>query len=122
MPLKFVLDENLRGPLWRTIQRHNARGSLPLDCTRVGDAEDLPLGTSDPAVLEWAEKADRIVITNDLTTMPGHLAAHLASGRHSPGVFSLLPHATFFAVLEFLTLAAYASDPDEWRDRIDYAG
>lgn len=54
--------------------------------------------------------------------MPEHLENHLAAGGHSPGILSLLPHATFFGVIEFLTLAAYASDPNEWRDRIEYIG
>ena len=41
MPLTYLLDEHLRGPLWRAIQRHNALGTDPLDAVRVGDVEDL---------------------------------------------------------------------------------
>jgi hypothetical protein len=26
MPLRFLLDEHLRGPLWQAIQDHNAAG------------------------------------------------------------------------------------------------
>lgn len=37
MPLRFVLDENQRGPLWRAVIRHNQAGSYPLDVVRVGD-------------------------------------------------------------------------------------
>ena len=29
MAIRFVRDENLRGPLWRAILRHNASGGLP---------------------------------------------------------------------------------------------
>ena len=122
MPLAFVIDENLRGPLWRAIQRHNAKGDLLLNCERVGNPNDLPLGTSDPELIRWAQSAGRIIVTSDASTMPGHLADHLAAGSHSPGIFILLPHATFFDVLEFLTLAAYASEATEWADRIEYLG
>jgi hypothetical protein len=30
MPLQFVLDEHLRGPLWDIIQRHNIAGLIRL--------------------------------------------------------------------------------------------
>jgi hypothetical protein len=42
--IRFVLDEHLRGPLWRAGQRHNARAEDPIDVVRVGDPPDLPLG------------------------------------------------------------------------------
>jgi hypothetical protein len=85
--LRFLLDEHLRGVLWLAILRHNAQGGLPIDATRVGDPPDLPLGSSDPDILLWAQREDRILITQDVHTMPGFLAGHLQSGQHSPGVF-----------------------------------
>ena len=42
MPLSFLLDEHLRGTLWRAIQHHNARGANPLDVVRVGDLDGIP--------------------------------------------------------------------------------
>jgi hypothetical protein len=37
VPLRFVLDENQRGLLWRAIVRHNQTSVYPLDVIRVGD-------------------------------------------------------------------------------------
>ena len=51
MPLGFLLDEHLRGPLWTMIQRHNLSSDLQLDIVRVGDVADLPLGTLDGELL-----------------------------------------------------------------------
>src|SRR5947209_19270267 len=85
--LKFLLDEHLRGTLWLAIIRHNAQGRMPIDVVRVGDPQDLPLSSSDPIILLWAEREDRILLTEDIHTMPGHLAQHLQAGRHSPGIF-----------------------------------
>jgi hypothetical protein len=51
MALRFVPDGNLRGPLWRAIQRHNLGGTDPIDAIRVGDAADLPLGMARPGYL-----------------------------------------------------------------------
>ncbi len=77
MALRFVLDENQRGPLWRSIIRHNQLGDYLLDVVRVGDAPDLPLGATDPDVLGWCERENRILVSFDRSTLAGHLAAYL---------------------------------------------
>jgi hypothetical protein len=87
--LRFLLDEHLRGPLWLAVQRHNASGKLNLDVVRVGDPPDLPLQSDDPVILLWAEREDRILLTEDKHTVPGHLADHLKGGHHSPGVLMI---------------------------------
>lgn len=70
MPLRYLLDENQRGVLWHVIQRHNARGIEPIDALRVGDVPDLPLGSDDAAILNWAEREQRILVTFDKSTNP----------------------------------------------------
>ena len=86
----------------------------------MGDETDLPLGTKDREMLAWAERENRIVVSADRKTMAGHLAAHLSAGRHSPGVFIVLPGAKAENVVWFLMAAAYASEPHEWRDRVEF--
>jgi hypothetical protein len=44
MALCFLLDEQLRGPLWQAVHQHNARGVNVLDALRVGDPPAPPLG------------------------------------------------------------------------------
>ena len=119
MALRFLLDENQRGMLWRYIRRHNAGTSFPLDIVRVGDSPDLPLGTDDPAVLVWAERAGRILVSADRATLAKNLEAHIGAGRRSPGIF-MLRVVPLSDVLEFLVLAAHASDAGEWENRIAY--
>jgi hypothetical protein len=120
MEIRYVLDEHLRGQLWRAIQWHNSRGIYPLDVVRVGDLPDLPLGSDDPTILLWAEREQRILVTFDPDTMPAHLANHLSAGHHSPGVFMLRPHSSLPQVVSFLVDAAYASELSEWQDRITF--
>ncbi len=121
MPLRYLLDEHLRGPLWRATLRHNAMDpGFPLDVVRVGDPHDLPLGLADPLILAWAERNDRILVTRDSRTIPAHLASHLLDGGHSPGIVMLRPNCSLQVVVAQLVLAAHASDPAEWRDRITY--
>jgi hypothetical protein len=120
MPLRFLLDENLRGALWAAILQHNATGVHPLDALRVGDPLDLPLGTADPDNLLWAERENRLLITQDKNTMPGYLHQHLQAGHHSPGVLLLRPACSLPDVVDFLVLVAYASDPLHWQDQVQY--
>ena len=120
MELRYVLDEHLRGPLWRAVLWHNRRGIYPLDLVRVGDPVDLPLGSDDPTILEWAEREQRILVTHDPETLPRHFANHLRAGHHSAGVFMIRARSTLPQIVSFLTEAAYASDLSEWRDRIEF--
>ena len=120
MSLAFLLDEHLRGPLWRATEARNRQLAQPLDVVRVGDPEDLPLGTGDVRILEWADRENRILATHDRSTMPEHMAQHLAAGGHSPGVFLLRRRARIADVVSFLVLVDVASDPEDWADRAEY--
>ena len=120
MPLRYPLDEHLRGPLWHAVQKHNAAGIHPLDTTRVGDPADLPLGTPDPDILIWAEREGRVLVSEDRATMATHLANHLRAGRHSPGVFLLRPGVTLPQIVDALAVAAYAGDPGAIQDRTEF--
>lgn len=45
MPLSYVLDENLRGVLWRAVQRHNLRKIYPIGCNYWIALTTTPLTT-----------------------------------------------------------------------------
>jgi predicted nuclease of predicted toxin-antitoxin system len=62
MPLRFVLDENLRGPLWRAIVGHNNSSG----------------GIDDRFLFSWAEREERIIVTNDkdATKQPAYHEKH----------------------------------------------
>lgn len=120
MPLRYLLDEHFRGPLWRAIQKHNAGGVYPIDAFRVGDPADLPLGSLDPDNLLWAERNRCVVVSFDKGTMPGHLASHLQSGHHSPGVYIVRRNATIRQVLDYLVLSAHTIDPALLQDHYEF--
>jgi hypothetical protein len=120
MPVAFVLDEHLRGILWKAIRQHNRGSAYPIDVVRVGDPSDLPLGTSDPEILLWAERVGRILVTCDENTLPTYFAAHLQAGHHSPGVFILRSGSTIPEIVFQLALVAYAGDATYCIDAIQY--
>jgi hypothetical protein len=114
--IRFLLDEQLRGPLWHALGRHNQHGVNPVDVVRVGDPDDLPQGSTDREVLAWAEREGRILISTDRRTLLGHFADHLDAGHHSSGLFLLRPSSTLAEIVDFLAAAAYASEASEWVD------
>ena len=120
MPLLYVLDENVPAALGKAIQNHNNSSVNPLDTVSVGGPQDLPLGIDDPALLLWAEREGRILVTRDEHSMPRHLVAHLALGHHSPGIFMIRKGSAIPQMVFMLVLVAYAGDPSHYQDRIEY--
>jgi hypothetical protein len=119
MPLRYLFDEHLRGTLPEAVSRRAWRLGYSVDVVQVGDAADLPLGTQDPEMLRWAEAESRVIVSLDSRTLPGHLASHLAAGRHSPGVF-IARRPLNVALAEWLVLLAFATEPGDWADRVTF--
>lgn len=119
--LRFLLDENTHGGLAEAFRRRKRLSTLPaVDVIRVGDADGPPAGIQDPELLIWAEEHDRIVVSNDKRTLPGHLQNHLASGRHSPGILFVKPGTGIAQLIDELVLISEACTPDEFRDRYQF--
>lgn len=120
MSIRFILDENLRGPLWQTVILHNQKGMNPIDVMCVGDPTQLSLGTKDPQLLLWCEREKRILGSHDTNSLPLHASAHWAAGGHLPGIFLIRPLSKHSQIVAFLALVTYASDEGDWLDRIVY--
>src|SRR6266851_3783866 len=82
---KFLIDEDTPPYLADAlIQKEPA-----VDICRVGGPGAPPFRALDPDLLVAAESLGRVLITNDKSTMPGHLVDHFLSGRHTAGVMLL---------------------------------
>jgi hypothetical protein len=120
MALRFLLDEHLRGELWKAVQFHNAHAPELLDMVRVGDPPDMPLSSKDPDILAWAELSGQVLVSRDKRTMIADLVAHLQAGRSSPGLLLIRRRSRLADVLTFLISAASAGNEDQWRDQFVY--
>lgn len=78
------------------------------------------LHLADPLVLAYAAQHDRVLLTNDVHTMPRHFADFLASGYHSPGVLLIAQTLPIGRSVDAILLVWGASGPDEWRDLCVY--
>jgi hypothetical protein len=109
---RLLLDENLSPALRDALLRHDPT----IDVLRVGDAGAPALSTPDPAILTYLEQHQRILITDNRASIPGHVADHLAAGGQHWGIFTIRPRAGLAEIIEALILLCEASSADEWHN------
>ena len=110
----FLFDEHL--PRWW--RRAITAIDPGLLIRYVGDPGAPPLHSPDEVLLQWYESFHAIMITNNRSTMPIHLAKHLVAGRHIPGIFLIQPGLDAHVLAHSLAYIVGASLPDEYRDQI----
>lgn len=62
-----------------------------IDILRVGDSDAPSLGTLDPDILRYLELSQRLLVTDNRKSIPGHLEEHWAAGGHIWGLLWLRP-------------------------------
>lgn len=87
--------------------------------SRIGDIRCPPRGTPDPEILLWCERESAVLVTNNRESMPNHLAAHLADGRHIRGIFSI-GRLSIGEVIDELLAFLDGGDPDDYWDVITF--
>lgn len=113
MKPRFLLDEHLS----RAIQRQLRRLEPQVEVLAIGDPGGPPKGASDPDILIWLETNPYILVTENRSTIPDHLAVHYAAGRHIPGIFWVRPKTPLGRITEELYLIWFASTAEEYQDR-----
>ena len=110
--LRLASDADVHGDILRGLHRR-----MPIiDRVRVHDA--LPEGTSDPVVLEWAAREDRVLITNDRNSMVGLAYERVAAGDPMPGIIATTnDQSVGLAIDDILLLAEFVSE-EEVRDQM----
>lgn len=114
--IRYLLDEHVNPRLRKTLKRM----ASDLVVWRVGDPGAPALSTTDPEILCWCEERGFSLVTNDRASMPAHLRAHLAAGRHIPGIFTLNPNLTLSQTADELVLIWRASEAEEYLDQLNY--
>ncbi len=112
--MRLLADENFDGRIVRGIQRENPG----IDIVRAQDLEIA--GASDPVLLEWAAKEDRILLTHDIQTINRFAYERIDAGLSMPGVFQVSAKMPVGQAIEELLLIIGASDPDEWNMQIKH--
>ncbi|MGL5033864.1 MAG: DUF5615 family PIN-like protein [Microcystaceae cyanobacterium] len=84
----------------------------------VGEPNTPSKGTLDPEILLWCEAHDFILVTNNRTSMPTHLADHLAQDHHIPGIFILNSALSVGETIDELLLIVEFAWEGEYQDQI----
>jgi hypothetical protein len=113
--LRLLLDENARRYLIAVRRRDPS-----IDVLGVGDPGAPPFAALDPEVLLYCEEHQRLLVTKDRKSMPGHIAEHRAAGHSHWGVFRLRPGFGHGAYLDAIHLLWEASEAEEWIDHDEY--
>ncbi len=81
-------------------------------------AEDVPLeGLRDPAVLAVAADEARVLVSHDVTTMPGHFREFVMQ-RASPGVILIPQELGIGVAIEALFLICDACEPEDLQNTV----
>ena len=107
--LKYLIDENM-SPLYAEQMR---RRNPDIVVRTVGEPGVPPNGTLDPEILNWCEKKQFVLVTNNRASMPVHLKDHIQEGRHIPGILTLSDSMSIGETIEELLTVAEVAFDDE---------
>jgi hypothetical protein len=105
--LSLLIDENLNHRILRGLLRSTPH----LDYVLATDAGLT--GADDPAVLDWAARDKRVLVTHDLRTVPRHAYERVKAGLPMPGVLAVPDHLPIGSVIEDLAIVAECAAPAE---------
>lgn len=112
--LPLAADENFNNDIVRGIRRR----LLAVDIVRIQDAGLL--SADDPAILEWAARSGRVLLTHDVSTMTSHAYERVIAGKPMPGVFEVGRHVPIGLAIEEIILLAECSLQGEWEGQVRY--
>jgi hypothetical protein len=113
---RFLVDECTPESLPGAIRQRDPN----IDVLCVGEPGAPAKGTKDRNLLLAAEALGRLLLTRDKRTMPRHIAAHVAAGHHTWGVFLLRGGFPVPRYVDEIHLVWGASEADEWIDLMRY--
>jgi len=116
MRIKFLLDENLSPRLKIAVLRLNPE----IDILRIGDPNTPTLGTLDPDVLQYLGLSQRLLVTDNRTSLPEHLEEYWQKNQQMWGLFWIRPTTTMGKIAEELIMIWETSEAEEWINVVDW--
>ena len=112
--LRLAADENFNYDIVRGLLRRKP----DLDIVRIQDAGLS--GADDLALLEWAAREGRILLTHDVSTMTHFAYERIRAGKPVPGIFAVSRDLPPGSVIEDILLLAEYSLDAEWEGQVRY--
>jgi hypothetical protein len=114
--VRYLIDESLRLAVVAALRRIEPE----MNVQRVGQPGMPPFGSSDPDLLAFCEKSERLLVSLDRASMPVHIATHHAAGGHTWGTLLVTRRCSFRQLLDDLVFIWCASEAEEWFDSTHY--
>lgn len=111
MSLRFQANADLNPEIGRGLRRREPS----VDFRAAGGV--IANGTPDPEVLRIAAGDGRVLISRDITTMPGHFAQFVA-GQESPGILLIPSRRPIGSVIEGLLIGWLTWTSEDLHNRI----
>jgi predicted nuclease of predicted toxin-antitoxin system len=113
MKIRFQADADLnQNILLATVRRESSIDFRTAEAAGLAHLRDID-------VLIMAAREGRMVVTHDQKTMPRQFAEFITT-ETSPGLVVVPQHLTIAAVTEDLLLIWFASEAEEWINRISF--
>ncbi|HEX4954253.1 MAG TPA: DUF5615 family PIN-like protein [Thermoanaerobaculia bacterium] len=110
---RLLADENFNGRILKGLLRE-----VPdLDILRAQDHPDV-CGVDDEALLAFAAREERMVLTHDAATIPRYAKQRLLRGENLSGVLVVQTRQAVGRAIEEIAMILVASEPDEWRGQV----
>ena len=113
MKIRFQADADLNQIILQAVIRRE-----PAIDFLTAAAANL-VGRKDPEVLAVAAQEGRVLVSHDQKTMPKHFAEFITHTR-SPGLLLIPQHLPVAVAMEDILLIWFASEAEEWVNRIRY--
>ncbi len=113
MKIRFQADENLDQAIVDGVLRREA--AIDFRTSREAGL----LGATDHVLLQKCALENRLLVSHDIKTMPGHFA-HFIPRQSSPGVLLIPQKVGVRLAIESLLMIWNSYDGSEWQNRICY--
>lgn len=110
--MRLLLDENFNHHILRGLKLRAPN----LDYV-AAQANELK-GIADPALLDWAAAADRILVTHDINTIPKYAYERIAAGLPVSGVIVIPTTLPIGQVIEEMLTIIGCSEQSEYESQV----
>ncbi len=112
--LFLIADENFNNDIVRGLLRVKPN----LDIVRVQDVGLF--SADDPAVLEWAAKENRVLLTHDVATITKYAYERINAGKYMPGVIEITRKVSLGTAIDEILYVAEVCKHGELQGQIIY--
>jgi len=112
--VRFLCDQNFNRRIRRGLKRRRA----DLDVIRVQEV-GLSMG-KDEALLDFAAREGRVILTHDIRTMPKFARDRIKSGVPMTGLVIVPEQMPIGSAVGDLLVIVECTEPWEWDGRIEY--